>query len=166
MTLPSEVYPEIEISSDKKICKCATCEHRGIAQLLSNFSKDKKHPDGFNIRCKDCTRISHLKSRQAASEPPPEEENREDSATLKVCTKCKMPKPISAFHKSKKTKDGRKEACKQCRSTRKPKVPKEPTPIPEFKVCSKSTCHLAGILQPIGNFYRMPTQPYRSGIDS
>jgi len=35
---------------------------------------------------------------------------------MKVCSKCKIEKPLEAFHKSKNTKDGHVERCKNCRS--------------------------------------------------
>lgn len=33
----------------------------------------------------------------------------------KRCTKCKIEKPLSDFHKNKRNKDGRKPRCKECR---------------------------------------------------
>ncbi len=33
---------------------------------------------------------------------------------MKICYKCKEEKPISEFHKNKKTKDGLRYECKSC----------------------------------------------------
>lgn len=39
---------------------------------------------------------------------------------MKTCSKCKIIKDLSEFHKSNQTKDGLKHECKSCRSTKKP----------------------------------------------
>ena len=35
---------------------------------------------------------------------------------MKICTKCNIPKPLTAFHKNPKTKDGVNVRCKECYS--------------------------------------------------
>jgi hypothetical protein len=37
---------------------------------------------------------------------------------IKVCSKCKVEKPLEEFHKHKATKDGRQSYCKKCSSLR------------------------------------------------
>lgn len=65
----------------------------------------------------------------------------------KTCTKCGLPKPLTSFHKYKRSQDGVRSVCKWCRSTRKPQVPKIPIPPPDFKVCKNQGCILSGMLQ-------------------
>ena len=35
---------------------------------------------------------------------------------MKTCSKCKTPKPINAFSKKAKTRDGRSTICKDCKT--------------------------------------------------
>lgn len=54
----------------------------------------------------------------------------------KICSKCKIEKELSEFHKHAKTKDGLRYMCRNCRSTRRtPKL--NPVPNSGFKYCSR-----------------------------
>lgn len=162
VTLPSEqLYIEFEYQT--KICNSSTCVHNGTPQLLKNFSKDRKSDDGLNPRCKDCSHNAYLRDKAGLIERCKAAAASIDETVLKVCIKCATPKSFDEFHKSNRTKDGRKAICKECRSRKKPIVQ---TPIPESKTCSDPKCTLAGILQPIDNFYQIPSKPFKSGIDS
>ena len=37
---------------------------------------------------------------------------------LKICTNCKVPKPLNEFHKRKNSKDGHDHHCKECGNSR------------------------------------------------
>ncbi len=58
---------------------------------------------------------------------------RELKMTNKICTSCKINKPLSEFHKSKTNKDKHHKQCKVCRSTRK----LQPLVKDGMKTCSR-----------------------------
>jgi 5-methylcytosine-specific restriction endonuclease McrA len=53
--------------------------------------------------------------------PLPNQAKQEESPKAKRCSKCKETKPITGFHKFKRSKDGYKSACKVCRNAAKAK---------------------------------------------
>ena len=57
--------------------------------------------------------------------------------TTKICSKCKIEKPITEFHKNKSKKDGYGHICKKCRCRAKQKE----TFKHEFKRCNNGTIH-------------------------
>ncbi|PCI28788.1 hypothetical protein COB55_03435 [Candidatus Wolfebacteria bacterium] len=65
----------------------------------------------------------------------------------KICTKCKIEKELSEFHKYKNSADGHRWQCKTCRSTAKPKEI-----LPEgMKRCSNQDCNE---IKPLDEFYK------------
>lgn len=68
----------------------------------------------------------------------------EDNHTpLKRCNKCKNQKPLYEFHKSKSTKDGYRNICKQCRSIQEGHgyVPGDPEGFHICKACNRCLPH-------------------------
>jgi hypothetical protein len=123
----------------EKICtKCG-----GDPQPLDHFYKSSETKDGRVSRCKKCTNQDTQERQQKRHIPD------DISSLTRICSKCGGMKPLSDFHKSKNSPDGRVSICKICRSIRKPKISKV---APISRVCSHPACDFIGILQPIENF--------------
>lgn len=58
----------------------------------------------------------------------------------KECTKCKQVKPLEEFHKHTKSKDGRKEACKECRNRENTEYRKKNPPKPTKRKYFHQSC--------------------------
>ncbi len=88
--------------------KIRVCNRCHIEKPLTEFSRNKTNKDGFARYCKDCIRILNHN---------PNIKHREKhycNTGFKVCSKCKIEKPVGAFCKDKHHSDGLKSNCKEC----------------------------------------------------
>jgi len=99
--------------------RCACCKK---IKLLSAFSKNSATKDGYQYLCKKCT--SEKDKRRYNNDPEviakrKEKEVRKElfQYSKKYCTYCKQIKPLSAFRKDSRTKDGYRYWCKECVNT-------------------------------------------------
>lgn len=91
--------------------RCTKC---GVEKSFSRFNKDKSRRDGYRDRCKDC-----IRAYQAGWLPGYVKQIQAQRATLalpetKACTMCGAEKPLTDFHKTPNTADGRRPICKVC----------------------------------------------------
>jgi hypothetical protein len=90
---------------------CSRCKKEKVVGEFYKDSRSKRRGgDGFVCQCKDClNEIKYIKhpeiKRRIKYNPKP---------GYKVCTKCKIEKPIDEFHNDKRRKDGKYTWCKEC----------------------------------------------------
>jgi hypothetical protein len=104
---PQEIERQAEFNTPdarfaEKICR--VCKE---ILPLSKFTKNTRARDGYCSRCKRCT-IAYYESL---------EEKKAILAgvsTTKICTKCRIEKPLDSFYKNKRCADGRAPTCKDC----------------------------------------------------
>jgi hypothetical protein len=87
---------------------CSKCKEE---LPLENFGKHKSERDGYASRCKKCNHENYLMkspNRKHAEEKYIPKEG------FKVCSKCKIEKPINKFVKNDGLKDGLSRRCKDC----------------------------------------------------
>ncbi len=87
-----------------------TCGDCGETKLLSEFNKNPQTKDGHRADCKPCKRKKD-QARRASREfiDPP---------TCRVCSDCRIEKPIEDFVKTPDRLDGRALVCKLCNQDR------------------------------------------------
>jgi hypothetical protein len=111
--------PTLLIQQDDKRA-CSSC-YRILP--VSRFAVDKRCRDGFSRRCKHCTEQKKLhKAGIGIDVHRTIEQETPGSSSLKTCHTCNRALPLEAFHKSTKTKDGRRSMCKTCRSAHQKEV--------------------------------------------
>lgn len=82
--------------------------------------------------------------------------------TLVFCLKCRSEKPLSLFHRTKKSKSGIRQPCAACRSTKRPRPPKA------CKSCGRTGCDFTGTslyCRPCWNFRRRKRRTPRDKIN-
>jgi hypothetical protein len=85
------------------------CKQCGEIKELSEFRKDKKRNDGYDCYCKACRILNnHLKIE--------EYQLKRKIIDEKICSGCKIIKPVSEFGKDKSNPDGYQYYCRDCRS--------------------------------------------------
>lgn len=96
--------------------------HRCHQELPRNeFCVDRRKADGLYIWCREC----RIKDRQIRNAPRKAERTRREIAALnalndgmKICRACAQPRPLEAFGRDSKTRDGLRAICKACRNIR------------------------------------------------
>ena len=86
-----------------------TCSRCKEVKTFAEFAKAKHAKSGLTSECKACNKVyrdSHKKVRKAKGIYP--------TPTTKTCTKCKVVKDLTDFHKDKNKKLGVHSACKPC----------------------------------------------------
>lgn len=86
---------------------CHTCQ---IQKARTDFSKHNQKKDGLDPNCKSC-RNARAKKQYAN---PPERKAKSTVEGHKICSKCNLEKSLDLFGNSKKARDGKKSACKDC----------------------------------------------------
>ncbi|KPI33296.1 HNH endonuclease [Actinobacteria bacterium OV450] len=56
---------------------------------------------------------------------------------MKTCTRCRAEKPLTEFHRNKRSSDGRHSACKLCRSANPERYRPQGAPPPTHKACTR-----------------------------
>lgn len=87
---------------------CTKCK---IEKPISEFHKKLSSKDGFQSRCKEC-----FKNRPSKQYDINIVNEHIKKGTRKTCCKCEVEKPVTEFHKDKKSKDGYNTQCKECRN--------------------------------------------------
>ncbi len=95
-----------KIALTEKTCSVTMCEHRGVPQPMSNFSKNG---DGLDARCKGCMKTYHATRNYAV--PPDLLQKTCSSAT---CEHDGVAQPVVNFFRKKSRTDGLELRCKQC----------------------------------------------------
>lgn len=84
---------------------CNICKQ---AKPFSKFHRRSRTKDGLLHRCRDCVRLEKEKrAKTFASENP--------ARLNKICTKCKIIKPLLDFQRKWGTRDGLSCQCKSCK---------------------------------------------------
>lgn len=100
-------------ASGSKMIATKICTKCKMEKLLSEYSKKAARRDGLRCRCRFCTaeddRERTLRLTKARLAHP-------ITKTRKVCVKCGIGKPVSAFGKLANTHDGLGYRCQSCRS--------------------------------------------------
>lgn len=94
--------------------KCTRC---GEVKVLEDYPKDKRATDGRGSHCKVCQgKLKKAwKERQEKVVGPKQAKVEQSIATgEKKCTKCDQVKPLSEYHKDKRSSDGHYSHCKDC----------------------------------------------------
>lgn len=86
---------------------CTGCK---IIKNISDFHKNKHGKDGFSPKCKTCIKKYQKLYMNKPLDPISSE---------KMCTGCKLIKPIVQFNKSRYGKDGLRTECQECSKTKK-----------------------------------------------
>ena len=84
---------------EKKCNKCNNILH------VSNFSKNCRKKDGYDIYCKNCSieRLKYYRLKEKVI------------SKFKICNNCKIEQSYKNFHKNNASKDGLRHICKNCR---------------------------------------------------
>jgi len=113
-----------------------TCSHCSSNKPVGEFHKDKNSKDGRTSWCKVCTKgymkrytvkkelqkveidvkVDMAWSPEEMREEYSEELSEVNAIAYKTCTKCNSMKPLSEYHKNKKSKDGHATQCKECKN--------------------------------------------------
>lgn len=94
--------------------KCTRC---GEVKVLEDYPKDKRATDGRGSHCKVCQgKLKKAwKEKQEKVVGPKQAKVEQSIATgEKKCTKCDQVKPLSEYHKDKRSSDGHYSHCKDC----------------------------------------------------
>lgn len=87
-----------------------TCRKCGVKKDIIEFSKNKKNRDGTSSYCKECA----MKYQESKHPNMKHRAQKSKSPGMKICTSCRIEKPIGAFSKNKNKSDGLSSWCKEC----------------------------------------------------
>lgn len=128
--------------------RCNRCQ---IVKLFEAFNRDAPKPNGRSRRCKACE-----KELRAVGKPP--------SVVIpegrKKCGKCQQVKRLDDFHKYKKSRDGRAQNCRVCKTKSRGKVRQTVGELNRyhapigFRFCANLKCPESNP-QNISNFYKL-----------
>lgn len=107
--MPSSAPLYNETANSNRKYEKKTCNSCRESISIGNFTRNKRNRDGYDNRCKKCTveYYKQLAKRHAIAL---------GETIDKVCTKCKIVKPVSCFYKASWSADGRHPRCKDCHS--------------------------------------------------
>lgn len=91
--------------------RCTKCL---IERPLTEFNKDKSRRDGYRDRCKTCIRAYQAEWLPLYVERIQSQRQQIDIPSVKRCTQCDQEKPLTDFHKTPNTLDGRRPICNAC----------------------------------------------------
>lgn len=94
---------------------CKRCHQVFTKEMFHN---SKRYIDGKNIYCKTCS--SQMRKISVKKNTEKLEKIREKNPELfnfskKICSKCKIEKDISDFHRNRRNKDGYEGVCVECK---------------------------------------------------
>lgn len=89
---------------------------RGV-KPLSHFNKCRTNKDGLQPKCRSCRAAYRQEHREETLQQQRlhRQEYKEERSD-KVCTKCKVEKPLTDFNKSRANKDGLDYQCRSCQA--------------------------------------------------
>jgi len=88
---------------------CCFCKKE---KQTSDFHSDRKTPDHLSYRCKECKSASNKDLARKNIKKFSEEG--ECQKVEKICSRCRVVKPVSNFFVSKSTSDHRNHFCREC----------------------------------------------------
>ena len=96
------------------------CNRCRIIKQLTEFNKQKRNKDGYLDQCKNC-----INNRIKEHYELIKDEIYHDISKNKTCNKCNQIKCVTEFHKDRKSNDGYKNQCINCRSNYQKEYSKE-----------------------------------------
>lgn len=124
--------------------QCSTCKK---IKPVSEFSRHKRHRDGYATICKECTRLS--KNQNYAQRKTIEF----DYPEYKTCKACKKTLPSSAFSKNPLYRDGLDPKCNDCAVKEHREKEFDRILLDNYIIPDDKKCIHCGIVKPINFFY-------------